>query len=151
MGIACPQLSPHSRRGRKVRGVQTKEDIYNRVQTTKYKRLSPFSNPKSEKEGGWRHAPENCCFNKYRKPAFLAQLCCARVFLVNFCSISVSGSIERFHLVDPERRNIAVQKFVWKYPIFRFSTIPIEISLNFGMPFTTVHQQSWSIFSIRLL
>ncbi len=23
---------------------------------------------------------ENCCINKYRKPAFLAQLCCARVF-----------------------------------------------------------------------
>ncbi len=27
---------------------------------------------------------ENCCFNKWRKPAFLAQLCCARVFYVNF-------------------------------------------------------------------
>ncbi len=24
---------------------------------------------------------ENCCFNKYRKPAFLAQLCCAIVFI----------------------------------------------------------------------
>ncbi len=34
-------------RGRKVRGVQTKKDVYNHIQT-KYKRLSPFSNPKSE-------------------------------------------------------------------------------------------------------
>ncbi len=33
-----------------------KIDVYNRVQT-KYKRLSLFSNPKSEK-GGWRHAPD---------------------------------------------------------------------------------------------
>ncbi len=47
--------APHPGRGRKVRGVQTKEVVYNRVQT-KYKRLSSFSNPKSEK-GGWRHAP----------------------------------------------------------------------------------------------
>ncbi len=28
-------------------------------------------------------ANENCSF-KYRKPAFLAQLCCARVFICNF-------------------------------------------------------------------
>ncbi len=48
-GIACPQPPP-PRRERKVRGVQTKKDVYNRVQT-KYKRLSPFSNPKSEKVG----------------------------------------------------------------------------------------------------
>ncbi len=41
-------------RGRKVRGVQTKRDVYNHVQT-KYKRLGPFSNPKSEK-GGY-HVP----------------------------------------------------------------------------------------------
>ncbi len=27
---------------------------------------------------------ENCCFNKNRKPAFLAQLCCARVFSIFF-------------------------------------------------------------------
>ncbi len=48
--IASPQPSPPHRRGRKVRSVQTKEDVYNRVQT-KYNRLSPLSNPKSEKGG----------------------------------------------------------------------------------------------------
>ncbi len=42
--------------GKKVRGVQIKNDVYNHV-LMKYKRLGPFSNPKSEK-GGWRHAPE---------------------------------------------------------------------------------------------
>ncbi len=35
-------------RGRKVRSVQTKKAVYNHVQT-KYKRLGPFSNPKSKK------------------------------------------------------------------------------------------------------
>ncbi len=48
-GIACPQ-PPSPGRGRKVRGVQMKRVVYNRVQT-KYKRLSPFLNPKSEKGG----------------------------------------------------------------------------------------------------
>ncbi len=33
---------------------------------------------------------ENCCFNKYRKPAFPAQLCCARVFLVSTRSVCLS-------------------------------------------------------------
>ncbi len=51
-------------RGRKVRVVQTKRDVYNRVQMkrdvynrvqTKYKRLSPFSNPKSERGAGDMH------------------------------------------------------------------------------------------------
>ncbi len=51
--IACSQ--PPFRRGRKGWGVQTKKYVYNHVHT-KYKRLSSFSNPKSEK-GGWRHAP----------------------------------------------------------------------------------------------
>ncbi len=46
---------PHQE-GRKVEGVQMKEEVFNLV-LTKYKRLGPFSNPKSEK-GGWRHAPE---------------------------------------------------------------------------------------------
>ncbi len=52
-GDSIPPAPPG--RGRKVRGVQTKKDVYNHV-LTKYKRLGPFSNPKSEK-GGWRHAP----------------------------------------------------------------------------------------------
>ncbi len=56
-------MSPASPgKGRKVRGVQTKKAVYNRVQT-KYKRLSPFSNPKSE-NGGWRHAP---CYGDFRQ------------------------------------------------------------------------------------
>ncbi len=43
-------------RGRKVRSVQTKNDVYNHV-LTKYKQLGPFSNPKPEKGGCWRHVP----------------------------------------------------------------------------------------------
>ncbi len=35
---------------RERREVQTKKDVYNHV-VMKYKRLSPFSNPKSEKKG----------------------------------------------------------------------------------------------------
>ncbi len=35
-------------RGRKLRGVQMKKDVYNHA-LKKYKRLGPFSNPKSEK------------------------------------------------------------------------------------------------------
>ncbi len=41
-------------RGRKGRGVRRKKDVYYRV-LTKYKRLGPFSNPKSEKGAGDRH------------------------------------------------------------------------------------------------
>ncbi len=41
---------------RKVRRVQTKKDVYNHV-LTKYKRLSPFSNPKSEKWDSMLPAP----------------------------------------------------------------------------------------------
>ncbi len=39
-----------SGRGRNERGVQTKKGVYNHV-LTQYKRLSPFSNPTSEREG----------------------------------------------------------------------------------------------------
>ncbi len=35
---------------RERRGVQMKKDVYNHL-LMKYKRLGPFSNPKSEKEG----------------------------------------------------------------------------------------------------
>ncbi len=50
-GIACP---PSPWRGRKVKGAQTKKDVYNHV-LTKYERLGPFSNPKSEKGAGDMH------------------------------------------------------------------------------------------------
>ncbi len=51
-GIACPQPPPPGR-GRKVKGVQTKKDVYNCVQM-KYKRLTHFR-ILNQKRGGWRH------------------------------------------------------------------------------------------------
>ncbi len=36
---------------------------------------------------------ENCCFNKYRKPAFLAQLCCVSLISFTFCF--------EFHSISP--------------------------------------------------
>ncbi len=50
MGDSGPLPPPTSGRGKKVSIVQTKKYVYNHI-LTKYKQLSPFSNPKSEKEG----------------------------------------------------------------------------------------------------
>ncbi len=51
-----PDPPPPSGRGRTVKDIQTKKDVYNHVQT-KYKQLSPFSNPKSEKGDSMSPAP----------------------------------------------------------------------------------------------
>ncbi len=47
---------PSPEKGRIVRGVQTKKHVYNHI-LTKYKRLSPFSNPKSKKGDSMSPAP----------------------------------------------------------------------------------------------
>ncbi len=47
---------------------------------------------------------ENCCFNKYRKPAFLAQLCCDRVFDFNLRFLR-KASVENFGIPVTESWN----------------------------------------------
>ncbi len=49
-------MSPAPQGGRKVRGAQMKKDGYNHV-LTKYKQLTSFLNPKSEKEDSMSPAP----------------------------------------------------------------------------------------------
>ncbi len=71
---------------------------------------------------------ENCRFNKYRKPAFLAQLCCARVFDIN---IDITRAKYQYH----ERSVIS---------IFLPTTGTLSIHINDGeaicIPFTTAPQ-----------